>query len=199
MVQFGVPASYAAFGVFALLWPTVRLYRRTGQFAFVAHRGRDPSSAAAGASFVALVLAGFAYCVALAVAGPAALGVIALPLPVHAAGLGLCAVGIGLCATAQAQMGASWRIGIGDAPTALVSTGLYGFSRHPIYSALLVYVLGFALAAPSLAVALAAALTVGVIAVQARLEERHLLEVHGEAYRAYARKVGRFVPGLGRL
>jgi protein-S-isoprenylcysteine O-methyltransferase Ste14 len=50
------------------------------------------------------------------------------------------------------------------------------------------------------------ALMLGTLAVAivdvnllARLvEEPHLLELHGEEYRAYARRVGRFVPGLGR-
>jgi len=32
-----------------------------------------------------------------------------------------------------------------------------------------------------------------------RVEEPHLVAVHGEAYRAYARAVGRFLPGVGRL
>jgi protein-S-isoprenylcysteine O-methyltransferase Ste14 len=31
------------------------------------------------------------------------------------------------------------------------------------------------------------------------VEEPYLLRTHGEAYAAYAARVGRFVPGLGRL
>jgi len=38
-----------------------------------------------------------------------------------------------------------------------------------------------------------------VVAVQARLEEEHLEALHGSAYRDYAARVGRFVPGVGRL
>jgi protein-S-isoprenylcysteine O-methyltransferase Ste14 len=38
------------------------------------------------------------------------------------------------------------------------------------------------------------------VEIQARLvEEPHLLRVHGEPYAAYARRTGRFLPGLGRL
>ena len=32
-----------------------------------------------------------------------------------------------------------------------------------------------------------------------RVEEPHLLRVHGEPYRAWAGRTGRFVPGVGRL
>jgi protein-S-isoprenylcysteine O-methyltransferase Ste14 len=36
--------------------------------------------------------------------------------------------------------------------------------------------------------------------IQVRLvEEPHLLRAHGSAYGEYASRVGRFVPGLGRL
>ena len=55
-----------------------------------------------------------------------------------------------------------------------------------------------------LAIPCAASLLLGVaaaiaIAVHTRLEERHLLALHGDAYRAYAAGVGRFLPGIGRL
>ena len=38
-----------------------------------------------------------------------------------------------------------------------------------------------------------------LVGIQTRLEEQHLLALHGEAYRQYAARVGRFLPGLGRL
>ena len=37
------------------------------------------------------------------------------------------------------------------------------------------------------------------LAAQTRLEEKHLAGLHGPSYRAYAARVGRFVPGIGRL
>ena len=92
-----------------------------------------------------------------------------------------------------------FRIGIDDAETALVQEGLFGVVRNPIFSGLLVLLAGMFLAVPcawTLALWIAAALTV---AKQVRLEEQHLLDQHGEAYRGYASRVGRFVPGFGRL
>ena len=47
-----------------------------------------------------------------------------------------------------------------------------------------------------------AALVVLVAALEAQVrlvEEPHLAAVHGEAYRRYGRRAGRFVPGLGRF
>ncbi|MHC4447722.1 MAG: hypothetical protein ACYSXF_08095 [Planctomycetota bacterium] len=34
---------------------------------------------------------------------------------------------------------------------------------------------------------------------QTRAEEEHLAAMHGDPYRTYAARVGRFVPGVGRL
>ena len=34
---------------------------------------------------------------------------------------------------------------------------------------------------------------------QVLAEEAYLLRTHGDAYRAYARRVGRFLPGVGKL
>lgn len=36
------------------------------------------------------------------------------------------------------------------------------------------------------------------IHLQVRAEETYLLSTYGESYRDYARRVGRFLPGLGR-
>jgi hypothetical protein len=38
-----------------------------------------------------------------------------------------------------------------------------------------------------------------LVSLQVRLEERHLIALHGGAYLEYASSVGRFVPWLGRL
>jgi protein-S-isoprenylcysteine O-methyltransferase Ste14 len=43
-------------------------------------------------------------------------------------------------------------------------------------------------------------LTVAAIQMQVRaVEEPYLLRTHGDNYAAYAARVGRFLPGLGRL
>ena len=50
-----------------------------------------------------------------------------------------------LVVVSQTQMGASWGIGIDDRSTELVTRGLFGLVRNPIFSGLLLALLGFVL------------------------------------------------------
>jgi len=107
--------------------------------------------------------------------------------------------GIGLVAVAQLHLGASWRIGI-DASTqpGLVTDGLYRCSRNPIYLGLLMTVAGYAALLPTwLSIGLLIGAYLGVRA-QTTAEEAYLLKTYGDTYRDYARRVGRFVPWLGK-
>jgi protein-S-isoprenylcysteine O-methyltransferase Ste14 len=108
--------------------------------------------------------------------------------------------GLVLLVAAQLQMGASWRIGIdeGTAP-GLIDTGLFRFCRNPIYLALLVIIAGYVATLPtpiSLLMWVGAYLSVRL---QIRAEEAYLRRSYGEAYHAYACRVGRLLPYLGRL
>ena len=108
--------------------------------------------------------------------------------------------GIVLLVTAQLDLGASWRIGIeeGVAP-GLVTGGLYRFCRNPIFLAFFVFVAGYALLLPTrLSLLLFIGTYIGV-RQQVSVEEGWLLRAYGDRYRDYARRVGRFVPGLGKL
>ena len=58
---------------------------------------------------------------------------------------------------------------------------------------------GLALLAPCAWTLLGALVVLLLVAIQSRLEERHLAALHGEAYLAYASRVGRFLPWVGRL
>jgi len=105
-----------------------------------------------------------------------------------------------LMVVAQLDLGASWRIGIDEgARPGLVTRGLYRFSRNPIFLAMLLALVGFALLVPSW---LSLAIVVGAFfGVRRHVtdEEDYLTRTYGEAYRAYARRVGRFLPGVGRF
>lgn len=101
---------------------------------------------------------------------------------------------------AQHGLGASWRIGIDpQARTPLVTTGWYAFCRNPIYVCLFVELIGFALLVPNLVTILVVLGMILGVRVQTLREERWLGEAYGEEWRAYAARVGRFVPGIGRI
>jgi protein-S-isoprenylcysteine O-methyltransferase Ste14 len=118
----------------------------------------------------------------------------------EASGTVLLLVGLALLVTAQLQLGASWRIGVEEAARpGLVATGLYRFCRNPIFLALLLIWSGYTLLLPT---TLSLCLLIGgLIGVrqQVLLEEAYLMRTYGDAYREYARQVGRFVPGIGKL
>jgi protein-S-isoprenylcysteine O-methyltransferase Ste14 len=102
---------------------------------------------------------------------------------------------------AQLGMGASWRIGVSeDQGTDLVTGGWFSVCRNPIYTAMVVGWTGFAFMVPTW-LAFAAVLVIALaLELQVRAsEEPYLLRTHGGEYRQYARRVGRFVPGVGRL
>jgi protein-S-isoprenylcysteine O-methyltransferase Ste14 len=116
-----------------------------------------------------------------------------------AAGAALLIGGLVLLVRAQLVLGASWRIGIehGASP-GLVTGGLYRLSRNPIFLAFLIFLAGYALLIPT---ALSAVLFVGSyigIRQQIAAEEKYLERTYGAAYRDYACRVGRLVPGIGR-
>jgi protein-S-isoprenylcysteine O-methyltransferase Ste14 len=101
---------------------------------------------------------------------------------------------------AQLDMGASWRIGIDRRENpGLVTNGLYGYSRNPIYLFMFVALGGFVLLLPGWPALLTFVATLIGIRIAVVGEEAHLAATYGDAYRAYSSRVGRFVPGLGKL
>ncbi len=119
---------------------------------------------------------------------------------VRVAGTALAVIGIGAVWVAQSGMGASWRATVDytERPD-LVTTGLFGVIRNPIFTLIIVATAGLALMAPN-AVALAGVVGValGIYIHVRHVEEPYLLWAHGDSYREYAARVGRFVPGIGR-
>jgi protein-S-isoprenylcysteine O-methyltransferase Ste14 len=102
---------------------------------------------------------------------------------------------------AQLGMGESWRIGVKDEErTALVTRGWFALCRNPIYTSMIVGWLGLALLVPTWLGFAAVAVIATALELQVRfVEEPYLLRTHGDEYRAYAGRVGRFLPGIGRV
>jgi protein-S-isoprenylcysteine O-methyltransferase Ste14 len=107
----------------------------------------------------------------------------------------------GIAATylAQVSMGDAWRIGVREEErTRFVTDGPFAVVRNPIFSCMLLTAAGLVVLIPNwLSVASFVCLLVAVELQVRFVEEPHLLRTHGQRYRDYASRVGRFVPGLG--
>jgi protein-S-isoprenylcysteine O-methyltransferase Ste14 len=115
-----------------------------------------------------------------------------------AAGVGLACLGLSI--HCWLRMGRNWRMAVApDQPTELVTTGVYGLVRHPIYALSILLMLCTLLVAPTAPVALMAAIHVGLMLAKARNEEHFLVGRHGAVYRRYMQRTGRFVPRLRAL
>ena len=199
LARVALPLLLVVFAGVLLVWPVLRLRRQTGVWAVTLHRNTTAGNRAMGLVFLALV-SGLTLLVArFAVAGPASIGVWPAPGGVVLAGLLLCAAGVGVIAVAQRQMGESFRIGIDDAKTALVSRGLFRARAQPDLQRPARDAARRRARDPLRGEHSARLAAAAAIALHTRLEERHLLALHGDAYRSYAAGVGRFVPGIGRL
>jgi protein-S-isoprenylcysteine O-methyltransferase Ste14 len=194
----GLYATYMALAFGLRTWLQIR---RTGESGFKGISGRLGSL-----EWIAGVL--FVVAIAIGVAAPVldVTGVLE-PLDaldsagVRATGVAIFTVGLIGTLYAQIAMGESWRIGVDvDERTALVTSGPFGVVRNPIFAAMLPASLGLALLVPNVVALAGLAVLLLALEIQVRLvEEPYLLRQHGDAYRNYASRVGRFVPGLGRL
>ena len=118
----------------------------------------------------------------------------------HGMGAVLLFGGLLLLVAGQLNLGASWRIGIEEgAKPGLITGGLYRFCRNPIFLALLVILAGYTLLLPTLLSAVMLAGAYLAIRQQIAAEETYLSRAYGEDYRDYARRVGRLLPGIGKL
>jgi protein-S-isoprenylcysteine O-methyltransferase Ste14 len=192
---------YAVYLLLAFGLRTLIQLRRTGSTGFHGLGGHPGS-----AEWIAGI--GFALALLLGAAAPV-LALLDVVEPVgaldvaaaHAAGIALAIVGIAATFYAQVAMGTSWRIGVDPGErTALVTAGPFALVRNPIFAAMLPTALGLTLLVPSwVALAGFAGLLVALELQVRVVEEPYLRQVHGEGYATYAARVGRFLPGVGRL
>jgi protein-S-isoprenylcysteine O-methyltransferase Ste14 len=190
------------FTVFAALgfgWRSWEQHRRTGSTGFKGISSRPGSTEwMAGVGFVvAMAAAAFAPVLQL-------LGVVSPFSALHApwiqiSGIVIATLSIAATIYAQLDMGDSWRIGVDRSETTtLVRTGVFGWVRNPIFTAMMTFGLGMALVTPNVVAIVGFVLLVATIELQVRVvEEPYLQAVHGDAYRDYVASVGRFVPGVG--
>lgn len=129
---------------------------------------------------------------------------LALPQFVHEAmpyralrWVGAAGAGVALLLTSScwARMGTRWRMDVSvKGEEELITDGLFKYVRHPIYALQMLLMACSLVVVPTIPMLGVAAVHFVLIQLKARNEERHLLSVHGEAYRRYLARTGRFVP-----
>lgn len=109
-------------------------------------------------------------------------------------GLAVLAISLVWTIIAQGHMRNSWRIGIDtQTKTELITTGLFGLSRNPIFFGMILSLVGLFLVTPNAFTILFLILGYVLIQIQIRLEEEFLTKEHGQNYIDYKHKVRRLI------
>jgi len=115
---------------------------------------------------------------------------------IGATGVAVCALGVGLALWARVNLGRNWGMPMStkERPE-LVTTGPYAFVRHPIYTGILVAMLGSALGENAFWV-LPLVLFGAFFVYSARREEDLMTKQFPEQYPAYMRRTSMLVPRI---
>ncbi|TRX36137.1 isoprenylcysteine carboxylmethyltransferase family protein [Flavobacterium sp. ZT3R18] len=109
-------------------------------------------------------------------------------------GLGLLVFALLWTVIAQGNMKDSWRIGIDtEVKTELIMTGLFSYSRNPIFFGMIISLVGLFLITPNALTGVFFVLGYVLIQIQIRLEEEFLTNQHGHNYLTYMQKVRRLI------
>jgi protein-S-isoprenylcysteine O-methyltransferase Ste14 len=93
------------------------------------------------------------------------------------------------------RMGRNWRMAVStEKKGELITDGPFRRVRHPIYALSRLLMACSVVVVPTWPMLALAALHFALTQIKARHEESHMLRVHGNAYREYLDRVGRFVP-----
>jgi protein-S-isoprenylcysteine O-methyltransferase Ste14 len=106
------------------------------------------------------------------------------------------AICLALTAQCWARMGKDWSMAVTKNRGEMITDGLFSHVRHPIYALSMLLMLCSAVIVATIPMAVIAAVHVVLMNLKARNEERHMLAMHGEGYRNYLLRTGRFYPGV---
>ncbi len=119
------------------------------------------------------------------------------PVPVAALGF-LCGIaGVVFFAAATITMKNSWRVGIPEEKTALVTDGVYRVSRNPAFVGFDLLYLSVCLLFPNGVVLACSLFAAGMLHWQILQEEEHLRRVFGKEYEEYMGRVRRYMGWKG--
>lgn len=190
-------AAFLVYFACAFIWPSVRVWRMTGRNPYVLPASDDVYGfVTKGMRVVILSLLGYLIIQAAWPASGSALGSLDwLSAPI-ARWVGWTGLALALIWTvvAQYQMGLSWRIGIDmQQATPLVTTGLFGCSRNPIFLAMRVGLWSLVLIRPNVVTVALWLIGDVLMQFQVRLEEAYLGRRHGSIYAMYRARVRRWI------
>ena len=93
------------------------------------------------------------------------------------------------------RMGTHWRMAVSlKGEEELITDGPFRHVRHPIYALSMLLMICSAVVVPTVPMLVVAVVHLVLMQLKARNEENHLLTVHGDAYRRYLARTGRFFP-----
>lgn len=195
LLRYFIPLYFLALVSVCFLWRWFAFYQKTGKSPIIFH---DTESAH---GYLARILMYFvfvgAFVIFLFSLHPSQyqrLKPFELPEIAQFFGMTFLLISLVVMGIARSQMGASFRIGIDNRQkTALVHKGLYKFTRNPIYLGMELALIGFFLSIPNIVSLVMLVLGHFTLQVEIRLEEAHLLALHGDEFRAYCKRVRRWV------
>jgi len=196
-VAFG--AMIIGFFLTAIFYPVIKTYLVTGRWPVVFHRNADRFQSTMKTVFGLYIGGMLLWTLLYVVYGPERLGIYEVPAWAAFLGWVLMIAGLVFTVLSQSHLGKSWRIGIDDRKTELVTGGLYRFSRNPIFTGMFVFLIGIVLVTPSGFTIMGFVGMWSLICLQVYLEEQALLSHHGNDYLEYSSRVGRFLPMVGRM
>lgn len=110
-------------------------------------------------------------------------------------GVAITAAGLGVAVWARAFLGGNWSASVTvKVEHRLITNGPYRWVRHPIYSGMLLALLGTALVRDQVRGLLAVVLLYVGFRVKSRIEERFMTNTFGAEYESYRRTTGGIFP-----
>lgn len=111
---------------------------------------------------------------------------------VQALGAGIGVLAVVIFGLATKTMRDSWRVGIPEEKTELVTDGIYRYSRNPAFVGFDLMYLSVCLTFFNVPLVLASAWAAGMLHLQILQEETHLQQEFGEAYGEYRKQTMRY-------
>lgn len=197
ILRYLLPVYLIAYLGLAFFWRSFLVWRRTGVNPYVLGK-TDNAHDFAGMLFRLTLIAIVAVVILHAVSSQAYQYLTPIlwleRQALQHAGLFLLAASFIWTLFAQAQMENSWRIGIdANTKTALITHGIFRWSRNPIFLGMRVTLLGFFLILPNALTLATLILGDALMQIQVRLEEDYLRQAHGEDYRKYCQSTRRWL------